>query len=66
MREYRRAGTEFLWLDDVFITGVLANKAGVKRIDIKVGMVIIRIPGVSKKCYVYILSLLLNMILHVQ
>ena len=66
VREYRRAGTEFLWLDDVFITGVLANKAGVKRIDIKVGMVIIRIPGVSKKCYVYILSLLLNMILHVQ
>ena len=41
VREYRRAGTEFLWLDDVFITGVLADKAGVKRVDIKVGIVII-------------------------
>ena len=39
--EYRRAGAEFLWLDDVFITGVLADKAGVKRVDIKVAKVII-------------------------
>ena len=27
---------EFLWLDDVFITGILARKAGVKLIDIRV------------------------------
>ena len=29
-------GRDFLWLDDVFITGVLARKAGVKLLDIKV------------------------------
>ena len=31
-----KLGRDFLWLDDVFITGVLAEKAGVRLLDIKV------------------------------
>ena len=39
-------GRDFLWLDDVFISGVLARKAGVKLLDIKV-TVLVRKAGVK-------------------
>ena len=35
LRKYSQ-GNDYLWLDDVFITGILSHKAGVHLIDVKV------------------------------